>query len=171
MMSIGSPISRLARLVAAAALTVTVATAMATTSATPAEAAQTGVKPQPGSAFCGHDDTLVSTPAMTSDPQTVPAGVAWVDTSQKVAWRANLTQWDGYQWVTIRWGDWFTGKVGVVYDQTGVSYTSWTTLSGEPLSGLPGFWDLPSGSYSAPIYYMVGRHQSRCNRECLLSAC
>jgi hypothetical protein len=113
---------------------------------------------QPGSAFCQQDDILVSTPAMTPDPQPVSNGTFTVGGStapQRVAWRANLTQWDGTKWVTIRYGTWYTGIAGTMYDQTGFSSTSWTTLNGAPLNYLPGFWDLPSGSYQNPIYYMV----------------
>ena len=107
---------------------------------------------QAPAAYCGTNEILLSMPVMTPAPnQYVPPGTVLIgaeNTEQKVAFRADLAEWDGSPWVIIREGTWFTTVVGQHGEIDG---KPWTTLDGEPVVSMIGAVDLPQGTWEDPI--------------------
>src|SRR5688500_16113939 len=113
-----------------------------------------------GRATAGWGYCYNSTTILVSVPTIEPAPVRYGPTplfgtpSQRVAFRANLSQWTGSAWTPIRYGTWFVGTANTS-SLYGLSQTRWTTLTGQPIPYTIGFDRLTSGTWAAPIYYRV----------------
>ena len=113
----------------------------------------------PGTAIAGIA-TCTSTYVGVKFPLIQPAWVQYGSAglfgtpSQKVAWRANLDQWDGTRWVWIREGLWIVGTADTSHDY-GVYGSPWTLLDGRPVPQTLGFDRLPLRADGRPVWFKV----------------
>ena len=131
------------------------ATALLLITAAPAAAAGNTGQVIAGWGYCYNSTTiLVSVPSIEAAPVRYGPTPLFGTPSQQVAFRANLSQWTNSGWTPIRYGTWFVGTANASSGY-GLSQTTWTTLTGQPIPYSIGFDRLTSGTWAAPIYYRV----------------